>query len=161
MKTRSRPPVPAILLTTAALLCGWSLAHAAPPGKEKSAPATAVRTETASSEVEIPRSVFVIPATPEEGRDPFFPNSNRLSAGTRTTKLAAPVPAEVSLVLNGLSGTPEHRLAIINYQTFAEGDEAEVTTRSGRVRVRCVEIKGETVVVEVAGARRELRFENR
>jgi hypothetical protein len=157
MKTSSHIRLPAVLLTGATLLYGWSVPYAAPP--EKPVSATVSTNETSSSEVEIPRSVFTIPADPEEGRDPFFPNSNRLS-GARTMKLA-PASADVPLVLNGLSGPREHRLAIINNHTFAEGEEAEVNTPSGRVRVRCIEIKGETVVVEVAGARRELRFESR
>jgi hypothetical protein len=157
MKTCFHTPVPAVLLTAAALLGGWAVAHAAPAAKPASV--TAAQNETNSSETEIPRSVFIIPTNPKEGRDPFFPNSARLSA-TRPVRIV-PASVEVPLVLNGLSGSPQHRLAIINYQTFAEGEEHDVNSPSGRIRVRCVEIKGQKVVVEVAGERRELLFESR
>jgi len=157
MKTSFHTPVSAVLLTAAALLGGGPIAHAAPPAKPVSA--TAAQNETNSSETEMPRSVFIIPTNPKEGRDPFFPNSARLSA-TRPVKIV-PASVEVPLVLNGLSGTPQHPLAIINFQTFAAGEEHDVNSPSGRIRVRCVEIKGQTVVVEVAGERRELHFESR
>jgi hypothetical protein len=60
----------------------------------------------------VPRSVFDQPTNPKEGRDPFFPNSLRPYASavvpnTRTSDLS-------SLVMEGTSGDPEHRLAIIN-----------------------------------------------
>jgi len=69
----------------------------------------------------VSRSVFVIPTNPKDGRDPFFPNSTRLY---ETVSAAQPHIGDVSsLILKGISGPPDHRLAIINNHTFGVGDE--------------------------------------
>jgi hypothetical protein len=73
----------------------------------------------------------------------------------------APSANSSALVFNGIAGTQDHRLAMINSKTFAEGEEALVNTPSGRIRVRCIEIKGDIVVIEVNGERRELHFQDR
>src|SRR5690242_18624860 len=87
----------------------------------------------------VSRSVFVIPTNPKQGRDPFYPNSNRpYDSATAGQVHLADVS---SLVLKGVSGPPDHRLAIINSHTFAEGDEQDLVTSQGRIHVRCVEIK--------------------
>jgi hypothetical protein len=115
------------------------------------------KTEKVKSEVsvdvsrDIPRSVFTVPANPKEGRNPFFP-----SEGTEGSK--RPSPDSRAIVLKGLSGKPTERLAMINNRTFAEGEEGEVSTPSGKVKIRCVEIKTDSVVIEVGGERRELRM---
>lgn len=109
---------------------------------------------------EIPLSVFVVPHTPAEGRDPFFP---RVSAA-----VPAPVPVKEpaqavldtsALVLNGITGPPR-RSAMINGRTFEKGEEAEVRGVGGvRFLVKCEEIKDETVVIIINGElRRELRL---
>lgn len=80
-------------------------------------------------------SVFILPTSPKEGRDPFYPSS------TRPYQSAAPTntrPAEVNLgelSLQGISGLPPNRLVIINKRTFAQGDYAEVSTTKGRLHV--------------------------
>jgi hypothetical protein len=104
----------------------------------------------------VPQSVFTLPAADVHCRDPFFPKSVRLAAGENHKP--TPALSSMVLVLNGLSGPPDHRLAMINGRTLAEGEETEFITDAGRVRVRCVQIKGQTVIVLVAGERRELRF---
>jgi hypothetical protein len=58
--------------------------------------------------------------------------------------------------LKGFSGTPGHRLVIINNHTFAAGDEGDVITEQGRIHVRCVEIRSHSVVIEVSGKYHEL-----
>jgi len=105
----------------------------------------------------IPQSLFTIPTSKEEGRDPFFPKSDRLLAGSDPGKPAAPTPV-FTLVLNGLSGAEGHRLAMINGYTLASGEEGDVPTPAGRVRVRCVTIRNESALVEVAGEKRELHL---
>jgi hypothetical protein len=62
----------------------------------------------------------------------------------------------VELRLQGISGPPERRLAIINTRTFAAGEEEEVPTAAGRTRIRCLEINADSVVVLVGQQRREL-----
>jgi hypothetical protein len=126
-----------------------------------SAPAKTSRSTTKpgaeSKQAELPMSVFTIPSNAKEGRDPFFPNRliTGLPPGPKTNK---PVLVPLKLALNGLSGTREKPLAIINNRTFEKGEEAELSTPSGRTRVRCIDIKEDSVTVEVNGQRQELRF---
>jgi hypothetical protein len=112
--------------------------------------------------IEIPRAHFVNPRSPAEGKDPFFPRSMRpYSAAavpqpvvTNTT----PVVVVADLKLNGISGTTERRLAIINNHTFEAGEEAVLSTSTGKFVVRCIEIRADGVSVMVSGERRELRL---
>ncbi len=105
---------------------------------------------------EVSRSVFVIPKNRSEGRDPFFPTSTRMYE-TITSK--NPVASDLTaLVLKGISGTPDHRLAIINNHTFGVGDEGDVITPHSRIHLRCVEIKTRSVIVESGGQRHELSY---
>lgn len=62
------------------------------------------------------------------------------------------------LGLMGISGALNHRLAIINNQTFGVGEEGEVTANSARVRIVCKEIKDDSVVVLVKGQKRTLHL---
>jgi hypothetical protein len=62
------------------------------------------------------------------------------------------------LHLNGISGTVDRRLAIINNQTFQTNEEGEVPTNPGRARIRCVEIRADSVLVQVGGEQRVLRL---
>ena len=102
----------------------------------------------------IPKSIFVIPKDAKDGRDPFYPNSDRLSkSGTNETVVSA---VKVPLILNGLSGASGHRLAMINGRTLAEGESSDVPSGGSLVKVHCVEIKENSVVVEVGGSRQEL-----
>ena len=104
----------------------------------------------------VSRSVFVIPTNPKEGRDPFFPNSTR---PYETVSAAQPHAGDVSsLVLKGISGPPDHRLAIINNHTFGVGDEENLVTPQGPIHIRCVEIKASSVVIESGGQRHELNY---
>ena len=86
----------------------------------------------------------------------------RLVAAVRTVPNPVPavpeVAAAVPATLNGLSGTKDRPLAIINNYTFAKGEEADVHIGSGRMHIRCVEIKEESVVIDVNGERQELRL---
>jgi len=100
----------------------------------------------------MPQSVFVVPQSKEEGRDPFFPTSIRTDRKvfvTNTNK--APV---VELICNGRSGTPERPLVIINNTTFAVGDTNTVATRGGRVQVICRAIREDSVEIEINGERK-------
>lgn len=108
------------------------------------------------TQTNIARSMFVIPKEAVEGRDPFFPNTTRSLSGEKTlVKTAAAAPLAL-LVLNGLSGTPDHRLAMINGRTLAQGESSDISIGGVLVKVRCVEIKEKTVVVESGGTRQEL-----
>ena len=107
----------------------------------------------------IPQSILTIPKTRKEGVDPFFPLSIRVAA-TETVNPTNRVTVMGELVIQGFSGRPEAPLVIINNRTFGIGEDGDVTTPQGRMRVRCVDIqlKTESAVVEVNKERRELRF---
>jgi hypothetical protein len=85
-----------------------------------------------------------------KGRDPFFPNSSR-QALQANAENGGDQPAVV-LVLKGISGSTSRRLAIINDRTFAVGDEDEVLTAAGRIRIRCVEIRDDAAEVVIDGS---------
>jgi hypothetical protein len=64
----------------------------------------------------------------------------------------------VDLQLKGISGAASHRLAIINNRTFATGEEGEVSSNMGVVRITCQEIKDDFVRVLVNGQERTLHL---
>ena len=137
------------------LLNAAALAQAAPP---KDAKPGASRSASAppSGEIEIPQSVFLIPATPKEGRNPFFPRS--------TATLPPPIKKESlvdssSLHLTGIT-SPPRATAMINNKTFEKGEEGEVKLASGnKLLIRCEQIKEDSVVILINGSqRRELRL---
>jgi hypothetical protein len=99
------------------------------------------------------RSVFVMPATAHEGRDPFYPESARPYEENTTAKHAVD---ENSFSVKGLSYEHGHSMVIINNHTFAIGDEGDVLTAAGRVHIHLSEIRPNAVVIEVNGLRREL-----
>jgi len=147
--------IPGVLVTPLfAFLLAAVSAAAAPPTNAPTVGKT-------NAVVEIPKSVFVVPATPEAGRNPFFPHSTMLVPSE--TPVAPTNSARAELVLKILSGTPAAPLATINNRTFGPDEEGDVLTAAGRVHVRCVEIKldEQAVIVEVNGEQRVLRFPRR
>jgi hypothetical protein len=95
----------------------------------------------------IPRSVFV---DDEQGRDPFFPNSTRRQHRPAIPDLPA-VVGPTSLVLFGITGPPERRIALINNQTFLAGEENRVRIPGGSSIVKCEEIRERSVIVTIQG----------
>ncbi|HWH70720.1 MAG TPA: hypothetical protein VNT26_15125, partial [Candidatus Sulfotelmatobacter sp.] len=53
--------------------------------------------------------------------------------------------------LEGLSGAPPHRLAIINRKTFAVGESATIKVSGRDVSIRCVNILGESATIALEG----------
>jgi len=166
MNLRTCASCPSAAFLSAVLVCVLLASAAArdqalaPPPRGPANPVS----NTNHAEFAAPQSVFDIPKAPVEGKDPFFPDSMRLfasqvpvQASTNRFQAPAPAPAVVELRLQGISGPPERRLAIINTRTFAAGEEEEVPTNAGRTRIRCVEIGADSVVVLVGQQRRELR----
>ena len=151
------------LLVAAALLCPVFATHAAQSPAASSRPAQA-KTNAPPVVSEPPKSVFINPGTPGEGKDPFYPQSTRLRKvpAVATTKTNSPaVVAEAQLQLKGISGAADRRLAIINNRTFATGEEGEVASKSGPVRISCKEIMDDSVRVIVNGQERILRLRPR
>jgi hypothetical protein len=111
--------------------------------------------KTAAAPVVPAHSTFVVPTNIHEGRDPFFPESTR----PYEAAVAANKTVEITtLAVKGISGPPGHRLVIINNHTFGVGDEGDVLTSSGRVHIRCTEVRADGVTIEINGQRHELHL---
>ena len=109
----------------------------------------------------VPEAVFHIPKNPKEGKDPFFPKSIRpYGVDPTPKKVEEKKPVVADLALRGISGTPEKPLAIINTTTFAVGEENDVLTQAGRLRLRCLDINASegTVLIQMGGEQRQLRL---
>ena len=101
----------------------------------------------------IPKSVF----DESIGKDPFFPRRS-----------LAPVPQTAvsetrvtDFILNGITPLGARPTAIINGHTFEKGESSEVKVPSGgKVMIRCVEIKEDTVSIIIGNSPRpvELRM---
>jgi hypothetical protein len=143
----------ALWLVAALLSVAAFAATAAPAGQ------TPAATNATPAEPEPPKSLFRIPGSAQEGRDPFFPQSAlRKPAPIAFTN--APV-AIVELELKGISGSAGRRLAIINNRTFEPGEEGTVLSNVGRVRLICKEITTDSVRVNVNGQDRILTLRSR
>ncbi len=104
---------------------------------------------------EIPQSVFVIPATPKEGRNPFFPQAAVVGPIVHTKQASVDTQA---FVLNGITSPPK-QTAMINGYTFEPGEEHEVRLPGGaKIMVKCEQIKNDSATILAAGVRRELRL---
>jgi hypothetical protein len=151
-------------LPLAAALTWLALAPGAALGAQLSGPARPGATPHSGSnaapvELAAPKSAFVMPKTPLDGKDPFFPGSSYpYASNVLLSTNRAETPRTVELRLQGISGTAEHRLAIINNRTFEAGEETDVPTQPGRAHIRCLEIKAESVIVQIGSERRELRL---
>ena len=117
---------------------------AAPPARTPATPAPAATPQ----EPQVVKSVFV--DRPNFGRDPFFPNSKRRQhvAVLKTVPIGE-IPS--SIVLKGLSGTAQKRLAVINNYTLAAGEETEIRAGGQLYRVRCDEIRERSVMISING----------
>ncbi|MGP8198821.1 MAG: hypothetical protein ACLQU4_04890 [Limisphaerales bacterium] len=88
---------------------------------------------------------------PPRGRDPFFPMSHRrdpVRTATAVEAQAGGAPVEPTLTLKAVIG---HGQAVINNVIFEPGEEQPVRIPNGHVRVRCISIAGNSVLVQVEG----------
>lgn len=96
-------------------------------------------------------------------RDPFFPSSKRRQpvVVSKTDPNIPPPKPVVELVLKGISKSANRKFALINDQTFEVGEENQVKTPNGLVKVKCVEIREDSAVVITGpdGERKELRLQ--
>jgi hypothetical protein len=97
---------------------------------------------------------------PKFGRDPFFPNSERRKATNEAVQVDVPA-AHYKFRLQGISGPMERRLAIIQNRTFAVGEEADMKIEGKPLKVRCLEIKEQSVIIEVNGSKQEISLGGR
>ena len=112
---------------------------------------------------ETPKSAFIDDV--KVGKDPFFPNPTRRSGKIRVATIPndglTQTPSKNysdQIKLKGILGSAIRPLVLINNHTFAVGEQAEVKTSEGKVRVRCLEIRERSVIVTLGGdtQRREL-----
>ena len=138
------------LISVLALLCFSLEAQASENAKSKAGPTA------------FPRSIFL--DKHDSGRDPFFPHSARRRESLVTVVPTNNVPQLSAilgkLLLKGISGTRAQPLALINNSTIAEGELGEVRCDQRLVKVRCLEIRERSVLVELYGTRetRELKL---
>jgi len=114
--------------------------------------ARGAETNRLAPEVVIPKSVFVSEGA--IGKDPFFPNSTRpLNRKAPEDPGKKPVVQDFSqlLVLKGITGPPEKRIALINNLTFSKGEEGEPKAGNGKVKIRVLEIREKSVVISMEG----------
>ncbi len=122
----------------------------------KTTPAGRKSTVPSFTPVPIPQSVFVVPSTPKEGRNPFFPSSVSVAPVAKAKEGVAVDMA--GFVLNGIT-SPPRRTAMINGRTFEPGEEGEVKLPNGaKVLIKCEEIGSDSTIIQVNGLRRELRL---
>jgi len=115
----------------------------------------------AEQEKDVPRSVFVVPANLQQGRNPFFPHSTRgmTQQPVAPVTQSRPVIDVSDLTLNGIVPTGAHPSAMINGRTFEVGEEGEVRMSNGqKLPVKLEEIKEESVIINVRGQKRELHL---
>lgn len=141
---KPRVPFRIFLAVWLPLLVAGAPGLSAAPAAGKPAPA---------KPAEMPKSIFIYPTNPSQGRDPFFPDSTRPYRKDSPTPAAAPIAAgalELKSILN--SGTQV--LAIINNHAFAPGDKGEVLTSDGRrlhIKLLAIKLKTKSAVVQVDG----------
>jgi hypothetical protein len=89
---------------------------------------------------------------PPNGRDPFFPNSRRREPEVAKGPSPDRPPPASELVLKGIVGSANHRLALINDDSIMEvGEEGSVRVPGGHVKLRCLEIGEDYAVIQVVG----------
>lgn len=142
------------LFWCAGLACLLGVALESFGAPQKPTPPAAETTAAPDGKEEFPQAEF----DERGGKDPFFPNRVLVPV----VKASNPKTVDVSrlLQLKGFSGTANRRLAIVNNQTFEVGEEREVTTSGGKIKIRCVEIRADSVLVELPnqGGRKELQL---
>lgn len=154
------PLAAALVISTVGALSAESVKSAKPAKSAKGVEAVAKSETPAPERIEIPRSEFVIPTSPMEGRDPFYPDSTRMfamAAKTASKGAAKPAPS-VQFQLKAISTSGGRRVASINNRPFETNEEGELAFGSARIRIRCVEIRDDSVLIEVDGQPHELRL---
>ena len=138
-----------------ACLCPLLSAQAAGVESTQSAGNAAGGGSTGVAQASIPQSTFIIPSTPKEGRNPFFPQSTTVAPPPKPSPGVDPT---TGVMLNGIT-SPPNRTAMINGRTFEPGEEGEVRMAGGaKLLIKCEEIKADSAVVLIGGQRRELRL---
>ena len=105
------------------------------------------------------QSVFV--NNMPNGRDPFYPRSNRRAVVASAAVASAASVDSSRLLLQGLSHDSQRPIATINNRSFQPGEEGEVITTAGRMRIRCEAIGVDSVTVSIGSQRFDLQLKNK
>jgi hypothetical protein len=139
---------------------------AAAPAAGASAGTNSTMTAAVTNPVAVVQSHF--DATPQAGRDPFFPGASRSPVAQETAPgLTAPIVSYLKLL--GIRSGTARPMALINRTALAPGEEASVSillsnqvnrAEIQKVKVRCLEIRRDSVLVSIAGEEgvKELRI---
>jgi hypothetical protein len=68
---------------------------------------------------------------------------------------AAPTPVPDALTLKGISGSGQHRFALINDATLEVLERSKVRVGRTNVTVQCLEIRNDSVVIQVTGSNKK------
>jgi TPR repeat protein len=71
----------------------------------------------------------------------------RRAASFRVSRESSTRPPQITL--QGIAGFKDHRQAIINGRTFGVGDENEIEVNGKPVKVRCIEIRDDSVLLQI------------
>ena len=147
----------ALILALVTLLLGGCAGdkNAPHPVQSTSTPSKA-KTETAAAATPARRSVFTLD---QGSRDPFFPQAKKTTAAVATTATTPTVisdlPALLTAGLQGIGGTPDRYIAIINNVMLEKGRQAVIPVRVGnqekKFSVKCREVAKNSVALEVEG----------
>jgi hypothetical protein len=100
------------------------------------------------------RSVFTVD---DNIRDPFFPKAKKVTlvAAVERSAIAIDIPTLLQTEFQGVIGSGEERIAVINNVMLVPGRHAIIPLRSDgqehNINVRCREISRNSVVLEVQG----------
>jgi len=141
----------AALLAALMIGAGCSKPQRAAPPAKPTEPAKAAPVAVAKQTNTVDYVSVFEDLPPQVGKDPFFPNSHRRDPVAPVAPSTAPVHVAPTLVLRGIVGSPGRRLAIINNETMELGEESAVRTAAGRVRVKCLQIDPDAVLVQIEG----------
>jgi hypothetical protein len=152
MKAITKKP---LAFPAACLVLGLTFFSSLAVGQPNAA-SRAAAANIAVAEMPIPESVFNIPASAQQGRNPFFPDS-QAAVPVVKTNLTSTLDTS-TLVLNGITSPPK-RMAMINGRSFERGEAGDVRLQNGvRIPVECLDILDDRVIIKVNGIRRELQL---
>jgi hypothetical protein len=134
---------------------------AAPPASApKPAVASTIPAVTHTNQTPVEYVSVFTELMPPKGRDPFYPNSHRRDVVPVVNRGSdRPVPVAAALQIQGIVGTPAHRLVIINGTIFETGEEDTVRVPDGKLKVKCLEIGEDYAVVMAQGETQPKRLE--
>jgi len=123
---------------------------APPPGPAKPAAAKPSAIAFAATNAPLASVSVFEQLMPPKGCDPFFPNSHRREPQpAKSGPLAKPLASE--LVLKGVVGSVNNRLALVNDDILKVGEQGSVKVAGGQVEVKCLEIGEDYAVIKVTG----------